>query len=169
MANTASLNWLRPLGKRTQLDVSASAGHNDFRQNDLQDGAAIDVGVALERAFDARSGGRISLAAQRLAARDPGYASVGGGVNLLYYREVGRSTLFLSGGLSHLGGDDRLFLFPRRRIEWLLRGAAGITLRQLQVKGFSPVVRISHERNFSTVGLFDFTRTGVDVGITRAF
>jgi len=169
VANTASLNWLRPLGKRTQLDVSASAGHNDFRQNDLQDGAAIDVGVALERAFDARSGGRISLAAQRLAARDPGYASVGGGVNLLYYREVGRSTLFLSGGLSHLGGDDRLFLFPRRRIEWLLRGAAGITLRQLQVKGFSPVVRISHERNFSTVGLFDFTRTGVDVGITRAF
>jgi len=28
---------------------------------------------------------------------------------------------------------------------------------------------VSHERNFSTVGLFDFARTGVDVGITRAF
>lgn len=169
IANTVSLSWLRPLGTRTQLDVSASAGHNDFRQNDLQDGAALDVGVALERAFDARSGGRISLSAQRLAARDPGYATVGGGVNLLYYREVGRSTLFLSAGLSHLGGDDRLFLFPRRRIEWLVRGAAGITLRQLQVKGFSPLIRISHERNFSSVGLFDFARTGVDLGITRAF
>ena len=169
VANTASLSWLRPLDKRTQLDVTASAGHNDFIQNDLQDGAAVDVGVALERAFDARSGGRISLSAQRLAARDPGYASVGGGVNLLYYREAGRSTLFLSAGLSHLGGDDRLFLFPKRRIEWLVRTAAGITLRQVQVKGFSPVIRVSHERNFSTVGLFDFARTGVDIGITRAF
>ncbi len=169
IANTASLNWLRPLGPRTQLDVSASAGHNDFAQNDLQDGAAIDLAVGLERAFDARSGGRISLAAQRLAARDPGYAAVGGGVNLLYYREIGRSTLFGSAGVSHLGGDDRLFLFPKRRIEWLVRAAAGITLRQVQVRGFSPVIRVSHERNFSTVGLFDFARTGVDVGITRAF
>ncbi len=169
ITNSASLNWLRTLGRRSQLDVSSSIGRTDFQQNDVQDGTSYDLGVGLEHAFGSSSGGRISVAAQRFSARDPGYATTGGGVNLLYYREMGRTTAFASAGLSHLGADARLFLFPRRRVEWLARGSVGATFRQFSVAGFAPVVRISHERNFSTVGLFDFARTGVDLGITRAF
>lgn len=90
-------------------------------------------------------------------------------MNLLHYRELGRTTAFVSAGVSYLEADARLLLFPRRRIEWLVRGTLGATFRQFTVAGFAPVVRLSHERNISTVGLFDFARTGVDIGITRAF
>lgn len=167
--DTASLSWLRALGRRSQLDVSASVGRSKFRQNDLQSGTSYDLGVALEHAFSQRSGGRLSLAGQRLDARDPGWATTGGGANLLYYRELGRTTAFASAGLSYLEADGRILLFPRRRLEWLARGTIGATFRQATVRGFAPVVRLSHERNFSTVGLFDFARTSVDIGITRAF
>jgi hypothetical protein len=167
--NTVSLSWLRALGRRSQLDVSLAVGRNSFRQNDLQDGTSYDLGLALEHAFSARSGGRFSLTGQRVNARDPGYATTGGGANLLYYRELGRATAFASAGLSYLEADGRILLFPSRRQEWLARGTIGATFRQASVRGFAPVVRISHERNISTVGLFDFARTGVDIGITRAF
>lgn len=60
-------------------------------------------------------------------------------------------------------------LFPSRRVEWLARATLGATLRQASVRGFAPVVRLAYERNISTVGLFDFSRTGVELGITRAF
>ena len=168
-SDIASLSWLRTLGRRSQLDVSASIAHSQFRQNDLQSGTSYDLGVALEHAFTPTSGGRISLAGQRLSARDPGWSTTGGGANLLYYREVGRTTIFASAGLSYLEADGRILLFPRRRLEWLARGTIGATFRQATVRGFAPVVRVSHERNYSTVGLFDFARTSVEVGITRAF
>ena len=138
------------LGRRSQLDISAGVMHIDFRQNDLQDGTGIDLGAALEHAFTARSGGRISLAGQRLDARDPGYATAGGGMNLLYYREFGRTTAFASAGLSYLEADARIALLPCRRREWLARATLGAMLRQFSVRGFALVVRISHERNFST-------------------
>ena len=165
---SASLSWLRALGRRSQLDVNGAIGRSEFRLNDLQDGTSYDLGVALEHAFSARSGGRVSLAGQRLSARDPGYATTGGGINLLWYRELGRTTVFASAGLSYLEADARIALFPRRRLEWLGRATLGATFRQLQVKGFAPVLRVSHERNRSTVQLFDFARTSVDIGLTRA-
>jgi tetratricopeptide (TPR) repeat protein len=167
--DTASLNWLRALGRRSQLDVGISVGQADFRQNDLQDGTSLDLAVGFEHAFSPRSGGRLSVVGQRQGARDPGYATAGGGMNLLHWREMGRTTAFVSAGLSYLEGDARIALFPRRRLEWLARGTVGATFRQLSVAGFAPVVRVSHERNISTIALFDFARTGVDIGITRAF
>jgi hypothetical protein len=70
---------------------------------------------------------------------------------------------------SLLEADKRLFLFPERRKEWYGRGGAGVVFRQIQVAGFSPVVRVSYERNWSTVGIYDYRRITTDFGITRAF
>ena len=169
VTDVASLNWLRALGTRSQLEASASVGHADYRLNPLETGTIYDFGASLEHAFNARSGGRVSLSGQRQDARDPGYATSGGGMTLLYWFDRGRTTLFTSAGLSHLEADDRLFLFPRRRIEWQGRVSAGATMRQATVHGFAPVVRVSYERNASTVGIYDYGRFGMEVGITRAF
>jgi hypothetical protein len=78
-------------------------------------------------------------------------------------------TLFGSIGLRRLEADARLLLFPERRREWLYSVGAGGTFRQLTVAGFAPVVRVSWERNASTVGIYDYRRFAVDFGITRAF
>ncbi len=50
-----------------------------------------------------------------------------------------------------------------------MRGSVGATFRQIEVGGFSPVVRVAYERNSSTVGIYDYRRTTFDLGITRAF
>jgi hypothetical protein len=166
---SASLNWLRPLGGRAQLDSTATIGRANYRLNDLQDGWLYDLAAAYERAFDSRSGGSVAASLFRQTARDPGYSTTAGGASLLYWREAGRMTLFGTLGLRRLEADARILLFPERRRDWLYSLGAGATFRQLAVNGFAPLVRLSLERNASTVGLYDYRRTAVDFGVTRAF
>jgi hypothetical protein len=44
-----------------------------------------------------------------------------------------------------------------------------IPFRQIKVAGFSPVLRLSHERNASSIGLYDYDRNAFEFGISRAF
>jgi outer membrane protein len=166
---SASLNWLRGLGRTSQADVTISAARADYQLNDLQDGWLFDLSVAYERAFDARSGGNFTLIGSRQAARDPGYSTKAGGASLLYWRELGRLTIFGSVGLRRLEADERLLLFPQRRQEWLSSVSVGSTVRHLSVAGFAPLIRVSFERNASSIGIYDYRRTAVDFGIMRAF
>jgi len=166
---TLNIDWLRPLGRTTQLTANASASRARYIFNPLQDGAIYDVRLGIEHAFSARAGAGVSLSATRQTAKDPGYATWAGGVSLFGWREAGRTTLFASASIRRTEGDAALLLFPERRREWLYQFSAGATARQLAVKGFAPVARLSWERNRSTVGLYDYRRLAASLGITRAF
>lgn len=168
-AANASLDWLRPLGRRTQLDLQTDFSRVRYRTNRLQDGLVIAQSVAIERAFDARTGARLALFAQRTTAADPGYALVNGGGSVLIWREWGKTTVYATAGVSRLEADARLFLYTDRRREWLVRGGIGATFRALAVGGFAPLVRINVERNASTVGIYGYHRVGADIALTRAF
>jgi hypothetical protein len=87
----------------------------------------------------------------------------------LFWREIGQASLYGIIGVSGLRADERLALFRDRRKDWQYRAVAGATLRQLTISGFAPIVRVSYERNDSTVGIHDYRRLGGEVGITRAF
>jgi hypothetical protein len=167
--SAGSLNWQHALSPRAQIETTVSAARADYKLNDLQDGWLFDLSAGYERAFDARSGGGVAVSLSRHAARDPGYSTKAGGGTLLYWRELGPATLFGSAGLRRLESDERLALFPARRREWLASLSVGGTMRRLSVAGFAPTVRLGFERNASTVGLYDYSRTSVDFGITRAF
>ncbi len=86
---------------------------------------------------------------------------------------MGKTTLFVNTTARRLESDAGLVLGPfgtlPRRKEWFLRAGLGGTFRQIEVAGFSPVVRVAYERNFSTVTIYDYHRVNVDFGITRAF
>lgn len=166
---TADLRWMHRLGRRGQLDMSASYGNSSYSTNSLQDGSMYSLSATVERALTARSGVAVSLSALRQTARDPGYATASGAVTLIGWRDMGRTTLFANLTARRLESDARLALFKDRRKEWFLRAGAGATFRQIEIAGFSPVLRIAYERNFSTVGIYDYRRVNVDVGITRAF
>ena len=167
--DTVTLNLRHPIGKKAQVSVETAAGKAAYRQNALQSGWIYDGTLTYERAFSAKSGGSISLSGQRQNARDPGYATWSGGAGLVYWREIGKMTIFGTANVRHLRADERLFLFLDKRRETWWRLGAGATLRQLQFKGFAPVVRVSREENASTVGIYDFGRTSVELGFTRAF
>ncbi len=166
---TADLRWMHRLGRRAQLDTSASYGNSSYSQNSLQDGSMYSLSATVERALTARSGVAVSVSGLRQTARDPGYATASGAVTLVGWRDMGKLTLFANATARRLESDARLALFKDRRKEWFLRAGAGATFRQIQVAGFSPVLRMAYERNFSTVGIYDYRRVNVDMGITRAF
>lgn len=167
--HSASVNWQHPISPRAQIVLDGSVARANYRLNDLQDGWLYSASAAIERAIDARTGGSLTVSGLRQTARDPGYATVSGGVGLLGYHDFGRITGFATADVRRLEGDARLFLFPERRKDWLLRATAGATFRQATLWSFAPVLRASVERNSSTVGLYDYSRLAMEVGITRAF
>jgi len=170
---STDLRWTHGLGRRSQLDTSFSYGRNRYSTNKLQDGDQFGLGFSLERALSARSGVGVTLNGSRQTARDAAYATTSGGVTLLGWRDMGKTTLFANATARRLESDAGLVLGPfgalPRRQEWFLRAGLGGTFRQVQVAGFSPVVRVAFERNFSTVGIYDYQRVNVDFGITRSF
>jgi len=169
IAINATADWLHPLGKRSQIDWESDFSKVTYRTNALQDGDVFGQTLSVEHAFTARAGAKLSLFGQRTTAADPGYASVNGGISALVWHEWGRTTVYANASESHLVADARLFLYTDRRVEWLTRASLGATFRQLQVKGFAPLVRVNYERNASTVGIYDYRRFSADLAITRAF
>lgn len=165
----ATLDWLKPVGKRNQLTLGASIGHAVYPINRLQDGLLITANIGYERAFTSRSGGSVRIDASRQTAIDRGFSNVAAGLTGVYFRDIGRTTTFTSVTARRLIGDEPFFLFPDNRREWLVRSTLGATFRQATIRGFAPIVRVSYERNFSTVPLFDYDRKTIELGINRAF
>lgn len=158
-----------PTGAQSQIVANASISDYDNRQNKLQDGTIYAGSVGYERAFSNRFGGGVTFGAVRQSLSDPGYATTSGAFNAYAFREMGKATLVASAGYSHLKADQRLFLFPRLRVDDRYSVSLAATFRQIQFKGFAPVLRVEYERNASTVGLYDYNRVAGSFGLTRAF
>lgn len=167
--DVATLDWLHVLGRRAQLVASSSISHAAYLQNGLQTGTIGDLSISVERAVSARAGGSLTLSVSRQSARDPAYATWSGGASGLGWRELGKTTVFFSAGLRRTEGDAALFLFGDRRRDWLITARAGATFRALTVKSFAPYVRVSFERNASSLQIYNYSRIATEIGITRAF
>ena len=135
----------------------------------MQDGWIYDGSLSIERAISQRVGVSVTLSANRQTARDPGYATTSGGITFLGWRDIGWSTLYANAAFRHLDSDARLFLYSKSRSDDFFRVSAGAAFRKLSVAGLAPVVRLAWERNRSTVGIYDYRRLSVEVGVTRAF
>ncbi len=162
-------SWRHPLSRGKQIKLDASATRDENRVNPLQTGTRLALSGALDAALSQREGIGASLFASRFSARDPGYSNISGGVGIYAYRELGRVTAVVDTSYSWLQSDKRLFLYPERRRDHRLSGSISATFRNLQVLTFAPLIRARWERNFSTVGIFDFQRIAGEVGITSAF
>lgn len=166
---TVAVDWVRALDARSQIVVSASGGAASYDQNSLQDGGLYDASASYELATSPSSGITLNASATRQTAQDPGYATWAAGATVGGWRETRWGTMFASTGLRRTVGDERLFLFPERREEWLVTVRAGMTFRTLSVAMLAPMVRVSFEENASTVGIYDYGRLAMEFGFTRAF
>lgn len=164
-----AVDWVHAIDTRSQVVVSVSAGEASYDQNPLQDGHLYDAGASYELATSAVSGVTLAASATRQSAQDPGYATWAAGATVGTWREMRWGTVFASTGLRRTEGDERLFLFPERRKEWLVTARAGVTFRTLSMMNLAPMVRVSFEDNASTVGIYDYRRLAMEVGFTRAF
>ncbi len=171
LVSTATLgaSYLRPLGARSQLRAAAGIGKSAHRLNRLQSGLNYTASIGYERALSATTGVGASIALDRQSLRDAGYSSWNGQATLFAYHELGATTLVGSVSHGRLTADERLFLYPRRRQDRLNRYSLGATFRQFVVGGFAPFVRLTRERNRSSIDLFDYQRIRSEAGVTRAF
>ena len=119
--------------------------------------------------MSARTGVGASLALDRQALREPGYATKSAQLAAFAYHELGAVTLVGSLAAGRLEADERLFLYPQRRRDRLYRASIGATLRQLRIGGLAPFVRLTLETNVSRIEVFDYRRTRTEIGFTRAF
>lgn len=166
---SATINWLHSIGTQAQLDSTVTISRADYAINDLQDGWIYDAAGTYERTLGPRAGLSASLSAARQSARSRGYSTTSGGANVLLWRNLGHLTVFGSVGARRLEADARLFLFPVPRKEWFHRAMAGATFGKAIFAGFTPVSRIIFERNSSTVGIYDYHRLGLELGLARTF
>jgi hypothetical protein len=169
MSWTGNAAWQHPLGKRAQLRLGAGVARVDNRRNDLQDATVWSLSAGIDRAFSARFGGGVQLYGNREAARDPGWSTASGGIGAYLFREIGKITAVVNLGYSHLEADERLALYPERRVDDRFSASVSATFRQVRVGTLSPLVRVKWERNWSTVELYDYNRVAAEIGITSAF
>lgn len=168
-STTLGLTYLHPLGQRSQLRFSGTAGMINHRFNRLQSGRSYSASLAYERALSATTGIGASLALGRQALRDPGYATSSGQLAAFAYHELGAMTLVGSLSAGRLKADERLFLYPERRSDWLYRASLGATMRRFEMGRLAPFVRLTRETNKSSIEIFDYQRTRTEIGVTRAF
>ena len=159
----------RSLGGRTMVRLSSSASLVDNQLNDLQDGKVFSGQVSVERALTPTTGIAARVGVDRQSLKDPGYATTGWRAGLTAWHDLGRATLTADIEFGRLHADERLLLFPERRADRYSRLSLGATFRQLQFRGFAPVMRFSLERNRSSIAFYDYRRRRTEVGVVRAF
>lgn len=162
-------SWIRPVGDRMQIRVSGSAALINSSFNDLQDGKAYSARIDAERALSPTTGVGANLSFDRQSLRDAGYSATGWRAGMIGWRELGRMTLTAEASYGRLEGDERLLLFPTKRADRFSRLSVGATFRQLTFHGFSPVTRVTFERNRSSIEFYDYRKIRSEVGIARAF
>jgi hypothetical protein len=165
----ASVDLTYPLASVAQIRVSSTADRVRNHRNPLETGWAFSGGTSVELALSPRSGMGVAMSGIRRSLKDPGYSTTAGQVTAFAYRELGSMTLTGSASVGQLEADQRLFLYPEKRSETLIRGTVGATFRQLAISGFAPIAQLTVERNRSSIEIYDYRRAAFEVGITRAF
>ncbi|MBB4631173.1 surface lipoprotein assembly modifier [Sphingosinicella soli] len=164
-----SANVQHPLGRRGQMRVDGAATRSEDRRSSLRDADRYSLSVGIDRAFTSRFGGGVQVSGLRQTARDPGYSTASGGIGAYLFLEMGKVTSVLSAKYEHLEADRRLFLYPKRRVDDRYEIGLSATLRKFRVGSFAPILKLSRERNVSTIELYDYTRVSGEVGVTAAF
>lgn len=158
-----------PMGTRALLRLSGSAAWVDNEINDLQDGKAYSGQVAIERALTPTTGVAVRFGMDRQSLADPGYAITGWRAGSSAWHDIGQVTVTADAELGRLRADDRLLLFSDRRRDKFWRITVGATFRQLQFRGFAPLIRVSAEQNRSSIAFYDYRRFRTEIGFDRAF
>ena len=164
-----SLNVLKPIDTRSQIEAEATMLKNRYPTVAVQNGTLYDANIAYDRALTPRFSTRIAARLDRQTAVEPALALTSGAIELLASHSFGKQLIFVQGSVGLLGADERLALFPRTRHDTRYDLTGGIILRAFSFKGLSPLVRVTRSVNDSTVGIYDFKRTRVEFALSREF
>lgn len=161
----ASVAWSLPLTPRTQgrLELAATGSTNHF--NGQENGHTFTLSIGLDHAFSTRKGGTLRAYANRVEAQDPAFANRSAGASVSLWSDVGHTTVVATAGGAYLQADARFALFPEGRRDTSASASLAASFRSLRWHGFVPLLRARYERNWSSVGLWDYSRFSGEVGV----
>jgi hypothetical protein len=162
-----NVQWLRPISRRTVLDIQADVERVRVQRSDTTDGTSYAGSIGLEHALRPSLFARLSLSANRYQARSPVFASTSAGAALLIAKDFGPASLYGQAGYSYLTTDG-MFL-GRKRVDDRIELSGGVSLRRIRLFGASPVVRVTRVINQSTAILYDTARTRIEIAMSRPF
>jgi hypothetical protein len=165
----AGVSWQHPLGHSTQLRLEFDAAHVDNRRDDLLDGDSFSLTAELDRVLSGGSGYGAQFTAVRETARDPGYAITRAGLDLHGFHTFGATTLIGTVGYSRLEADRSLSFLLDRRADDRFTASLAATFGSVRLGPVAPLLRLSWERNRSTLSYYDFDRVAGEIGLVAPF
>ncbi|WP_340315382.1 surface lipoprotein assembly modifier [Rhizorhabdus argentea] len=161
--------WQHAQSPRTALRVDGSYERTANRLNSDESGSSYTLAVGFDRAISTRLGAGAQVRAFRRLARLAAYSLTVGGISAYAFRDIGHLTVSAVAAYSHLEADDRLILFPRRRIDDACNLTLSTTLRNIRLSNVSPVFRIRYEANFSSLEIYQHRRLSAEIGLSTSF
>jgi hypothetical protein len=165
----ASLDWLKQLGPRTQLEFTGSRVRQNIQPNPGQDAWRTSLGADVAQQLAPDSTARLSLRFAALDARVHPESLRQLGAELLLAKRLATVTAYIDFGYTRTRGLEPLFLFGKTRHDWRIDLTAGIILDKVRLAGFSPLIRATRSDSQANIALYDYHRTRLDLGISRSF
>lgn len=163
-----AMSWISTASEKSQLEIDASIVRQAIHNNDVLDGTRYAAALTYDRALGSKTTARFNLRGAILdaKAKAEGLRQLSG--QIILARDVGIGNLFADAGYTKSHGAAELQFFGKTRDDDRIDLGAGLVARQT-FAGFAPVMRVTHTRSWSNIEIYDFKRTRVDIGFTRAF
>ena len=165
----AGLRLLRPLGRAAQLDLAVTAQRVAFAGNKEQNGSAISANAAVERAFSPTLFGRLGLSASRQDAKADAYSYLSAGIEAVLSKDLGPLSIYGRVRYNRLQGSEAFALFGKKRDDDLIEASIGASWRRIDVFGMNPLMRLTRTINNSSLPIYEFKRTRLELALNRPF
>lgn len=128
------------------------------------------IGSSAFYALTSSSAVTFKLGASREAARVDAYSNWSGFVSAGYFRELPMGfSAFIEPSLSRVRYDEALAAFGSRRADRTQSLTLTLLNRHIVLDRFTPRVAYTYTRQSSSIALYEFTRSRVEIGLTTSF
>jgi outer membrane protein len=155
---------------RLRLDGSLEGQWLDYRPNPGQSGPVATLTLGASYALDPSSIVQGSVWAARQDARDPGYANTSASFAVGYLRELPKGfSASIQPGYSRAVFDGPLAAFGATRRDSTYSVNLSLLNRTIHFKGFTPRLSFTYTANRSSIPIYSYNRSRVEVRLTRVF
>jgi len=168
LAGSVDATWFATT--RFGLGGAAAISTTRYAMNPLQTGGGHTLSANVFYIPTTTSIMRASAAVGWQGAEIAAYANRIDQLGVSYTREFGAGiTLGLAPGWTRIAYDAPLAAFGTTRVDHQLSGQVTLLDRRIDWHGLTPRVVYTYTRNDSTIGLYRFRRSRVELGLTRMF
>jgi tetratricopeptide (TPR) repeat protein len=166
----ARLDYEKVIGGKWGVEATLALHRDDYADRRDLDSWNLETGITANRALNASTTGFGYILLRRSTATDDGYSYWNARLGLGVLKEIFwglRPQVSLEVGRQV--NDAPMPLFGRKRSDWTVQASASIYKRDWNIVGFAPTLKLTYNRDFSTIALYDLHRLRAEFGLTKAF